>query len=240
MASRDLSLSPRSENVRELKCPQVPVHFSREEILKHFDESMVLVREKFDVADQLLTDSDVEGCKYIWRTQVVFVEGFLDYYLHEISKYCLYQMYCGNWDRSERFGNMMVPISWVDRAVSSSNGEWFFEFLNERFSKDVFLSKESMKDQLNLIGVGFTEVMEMFFPEDTQSVSVKKGKKLIEDLFSRRNKIVHQNDRSHATALQNDIDREYVENYLGYVEKLVHLIHDIVDKKDNEIGTFVK
>lgn len=141
--------------------------FFQRSILKHFDESMVLVREKFDVADQLLTDGDVEGCKYIWRTQVVFVEGFLDYYLHEISKYCLYQMYCGNWDRSERFGNMMVPISGVDRAVSSSNGEWYFEFLNERFSKDVFLSKESMKDQLNLIGVGFTEVMEKFFPEDT-------------------------------------------------------------------------
>lgn len=83
------------------------------------------------------------------------MESLLDYYLHEISKYRLYQMYCGLCDRSEKFDNIMVPIFRVDQALSSSNGEWFFEFLNDRFSRDVFLLAESMKDQLNLIGCGF-------------------------------------------------------------------------------------
>lgn len=240
MTARDLSLSPRVENVRELKCVEVPVHFSSEEIMRHFDESMVQVREKFEIANQLLNDGDVQGCKYIWRTQVVFAESFLDYYLHEISKYCLYQMYCGSWHRSERFDSIVVPISRVDQAVSSSNGEWFFEFLNERFSKDVFLSTESMKDQLNLIGIGFTEVMERLFPNGTQKDAVKRGRNLINSLFSRRNEIVHQNDRSHATAMQNDIDREYAEKYLEDIEKVVHIIHDIVTNKDKDICSHVE
>lgn len=149
-------------------------------------------------------------------------------------------MYCGLWDRSEKFDNIMVPIFRVDQALSSSNGEWFFEFLNDRFSRDVFLSAESMKDQLNLIGVGFTEVMERIFNEDTRRDSVKRGRMLIDSLFSRRNEIVHQNDRSHATALQNDIDREYVEDFLGNIEKVTYTIHDIATMKDNEIRANVK
>lgn len=88
--------------------------------------------------------------------------------------------------------------------------------------------------------MGFTEVMERIFNEDTRRDSVKRGRMLIDSLFSRRNEIVHQNDRSHATALQNDIDREYVEDFLGNIEKVTYTIHDIATMKDNEIRANVK
>lgn len=58
MEARDLSLSPRMENVREIRHVEVPVHFSCEEILSHFNESMTQVREKLAVANQVLVDGD--------------------------------------------------------------------------------------------------------------------------------------------------------------------------------------
>ena len=65
MSVRDLSLAVRAEDVREARRIPVPVHFSREQIKNHFNESIEAVKEQFDLA-----------------------EGLLDFYLHEVSIVC--------------------------------------------------------------------------------------------------------------------------------------------------------
>ena len=59
----------------------------------------------------------------------------------------------------------------------------------------------------------------------------KYGKKVVKELFQRRNDIAHQNDRSHASATQKDIDREYVEGYIAKIELIVNAIYDIAEEK---------
>lgn len=49
--------------------------------------------------------------------------------------------------------------------------------------------------------------------------SKKYGTQVVKDLFQRRNDIAHQNDRSHASAEQTDITKEFVEDYIGKIEK---------------------
>lgn len=75
-----------------------------------------------------------------------------------MSKYCLFQMFIGQWEKSEKYNNFMVPMVKVENAINAKDsGEWFFEYLNSRFSRDVFMAAESMKEQLNLIGIGFVD-----------------------------------------------------------------------------------
>ena len=81
-----------------------------------------------------------------------------------------------------------------------------------------------MKDQLNLIGVGFGPVMEIAFPKGTVNESHAYGKEIVQKLFERRNAIAHQVDRSHASAEQNDIDKTYVEQCIADVEAIVTAI----------------
>ena len=58
-------------------------------------------------------------------------------------------------------------MSKVEEALSAKESdEWFFEYLNERFTKDVFLSGDSMRDQLNLIGISFDEAMHRAFHKE--------------------------------------------------------------------------
>lgn len=235
MANRDLSLAPRAENVREERKLQLPVHFSVEDIKSHFDDVMGNIKIQFEVAQNLLHERKVDECKMIWRSQIVLAEGLLDFYIHEVSKYCIFQMYCGNWEKTSRYNSFQVPMSKVEEAMRTlDSNEWFFEYLNGRFSRDVFLSSESMRDQLNFIGVGFVPVMEKAFPRDKQETSVKDGAKIIECLFTRRNEIAHQYDRSHATAEQNDISREYVEGYIKNIEHVVNAIYDVIAEKETE------
>ena len=232
MGKRDLSLTPRNEETRE-RIIVSPVHFPLTDIKQHFDESMQSVKEQFTVADNLLSEGNAEGCRIIWRSQIVFAESLLDFYIHEMSKYCLFRMFTGEWQKSEKYKNLEVKMSKVEEALSAKESdEWFFDYLNERFTKDVFLSGDSMRDQLNLIGISFGEVMHRAFHKDTVNASDKYGYRLVKQLFDRRNKIAHQNDRDHSSAAQTNITKEFVEQYISDIEAIVNAINDIAKEKD--------
>jgi len=229
---RDLSLTPRKENQRDAQPIATPVQFSLSEIMQHFIDSMNSVKAQFDVADSLSAEGNIDGSKTIWRSQVVLAEGLMDFYIHEISKYCLFKMFIGNWDKSAKYMSFMVPMGKVEEAISAiESKDWFFGYLNDRFSRDVFISKESMKDQLNLIGIGFSQAMFKAFPSDKEETSTKQGAQIVEELFRRRNAIAHQNDRSHASAEQNDITKDFVKDYISKIEAIVNAIHDLAKEK---------
>ena len=175
MLDRNLSLTPRSEGVRN-RIVIPPVHFTLEEILGHFIDSMEEIKKQFSVAEDLREAGNLEGCKIIWRSQVVLAEGLLDYFIHEMSKYCLFEMFTGQWEKTEKYGSIKVPLTIVEEAINvTDSNEWFFEYLNYRFSRDVFLSLESMRDQLNLIGIGFSQTMVKAFPREREETSKKDG-----------------------------------------------------------------
>lgn len=232
MAGRNLSLTPRAEEIREVRPIAPPVQFSLAEIKQHFDESLNGVKSQYAVADSLLADGNEAGCKTIWRSQIVLAEGLLDFYIHEMSKFCLFRMFTGQWDKTDKYSVFQVPMSRVEEAISAAESrDWFFDYLNSRFSRDVFLSVESMRDQLNLIGIGFVPVLVKAFPKSKDEESKKYGTQVVKDLFQRRNDIAHQNDRSHASAEQTDITKEYVEDYIEKIEKLVGAIQTIAVEK---------
>lgn len=219
--------APRIESAIE-----PPVQFSLQEIKQHFTDSITSVKEQFTVADSLLKDGNIEGCKTIGRSQIALAEGLLDFYLHEISKYCLFRMFTGQWAKSSKYALIMVPMQKVEEAIETSpSKDWFFSFLNETFSRQVFLSMKSMCDQLNLIGIGFNDVMVRAFPQDNVGNSISVGKKVVASLFERRNAIAHQNDRSHASAKQNDINKEFVIEYISKIESIVNAVQSIAEEK---------
>ena len=230
---RDLSLSPRVEEKREHKVIELPIQFSLKEIKEHFEESFNEVKAQYTVADLLNKNGNENDGKTIWRSQVVLAEGLLDFFIHEMSKFCLFKMFTGQWTKSEKYYRFMVPMSKVEDAINTVNSkDWFFEYLNDRFSRDVFLSHESMKDQLNLIRIDFSKTMERAFSKESKD-PVKYGKQVVIDLFQRRNDIAHQNDRSHASAKKQDITKEFVEKYITNIELIVNAIYDIA--LDNDI-----
>lgn len=169
----------------------------------------------------------------VWRSQVVLAEGLLDFYIHEISKYCLVRMFSGTWPKTEKYKIFQIPMEKVESAIAAlESNDWLFEYLNKRFSRDVFLSCESMRDQLNLIGIPFNKAMEKAFPSGNAQESIRIGKETIAMLFQRRNEIAHQNDRSHASAEQTDITKDFVEDYISKIESIVNAIQEIAEETD--------
>ena len=78
----------------------------------------------------------------------------------------------------------------------------------------------SFLDQAERAGISTKELL-----EDYDAI-------LITDLFQRRNAIAHQNDRSHASAEQNDITKEFVEDYMSKIKTIVNAIHSLAEDKE--------
>lgn len=229
---RDLSLSRRVENVREQQEIRHVVHFNLQEIKDRFDESMESIENKFDIYDELMTSGNEDEAKDILRSQIVFLESVLDFFLHEITKYSYFKMFCNEWNKTPQYKRFNVKMETVEKALNAGESkEWFFEYVSDTFDRVVFLSSESMNDQLNAIDIKYNDVMHEVFAERTENESRKKANTFIANLFKRRNTIAHQNDRSHDTGNKNDITKSYVEENMRIIKKIAHVIIMIANQK---------
>ena len=137
-------------------------------------------------------------------------------------------MFINKWPKSDKYNRFSVPMETFEKILQDQDSDdALFDFLNERFSREVYLSEECMKDQLNLIGIKFSDVMEKAFPSISQKESIDQGRKVVKNLFKRRNEIAHQIDRSHISAEQEDITKDFVYENIGYIKSIANAIFDI-------------
>lgn len=106
MGKRDLSLSSRIENTREQRASLKPLHFTLQEIKNRFDLDISVVDKNIESADRLIDGGQCAEGETVLRAQIAFSEGIMDFYTHELSKYCLHQMFTGNWDKTPKYDSL--------------------------------------------------------------------------------------------------------------------------------------
>ncbi len=234
---RDLELLPRVEEQRNKKDVNIPIiEFDLNEIKSHFDDNIKNIEKNFEIVDKMASNNEVEKSKNILRSQIVFLESALDFYLHEISKYAMIKIFKDEWPKTDRYKNLKVEMRLVEDAINNPESyEWLLNYINERNKREVYISLESMKDQLNLLGIEFNNVIDTAFSNKYNNEGqLLNGKQVIKDLFNRRNEIAHQSDRSHYNAKQNEITKSYVLESIEYVKNVVLTIHNIASSKKDD------
>lgn len=231
MIGRNFDLASRKENTREKISKQV-VRFGLEEILEHFSESMKCIDEQLNLADQLVQDGKLREAENIWRAQILFLAGALDFYMHQLTKYGLCEIYDENWNKTEKYKNIQVKMEVVEKALKSKEEDWFLTCMNDCYQTVTMVSFESVKEQLNLLGIPLNNVADYAFYEQGSTEKPKdKLKRRLGDLFYRRNLIVHQVDKEHTDASQKEIRKEMVVDFKDDIEKIVHGIHKATKEK---------
>jgi hypothetical protein len=227
MPDRSVALSPRKESVREKnEVASVVVQFELEQIKKHFYDSLSDIKHQFSIADQLCSVGQNDLAKDVWRSQIVFLEGILDFYIHELSKYALVKMFTGKWSKSTSYENFMIPMSTVEEGLKNPEStSWLFERLNTRFSSETYLAPEPLGKQLSLIGMKLDDICKKAFPKIKGQTYVK-GQEHLKSLFNRRNQIAHQADRKHTNAEKDEIDKKYVQESIDFVTKFIEAVHN--------------
>lgn len=231
MERRNLDLLSRNENTREKFHTKV-VRFELDEILGHFTETVKAIKKQFFIADELRSAGKIVESENIWRAQIIFLAGAFDFYMHELTKYGLCQIYDENWERTEKYNNLQVSMQSIEIALKSGEDiDWFLEYINSYYQTITMISFESVKDQCNLLGIDWTAVANRaFYQKDETEKTKDKLKRRLNELFGRRNIIAHQTDREHTDAKVKGITKEIVERFIEDVERIVNSIDDEVHK----------
>ena len=235
MEERKLDLMPRQEDTRDkISSSTNIVKFQLSEIEDHFDENLQYIKSQFNIADELLESRREEEARKIWSSQIVFLESAFDFYLHEITKYGLTEMFVGNWEKTEKYNNLSVKMSIVDKALNArEDTDWFLEFVNGFYRELTLVSYKSVKDQMNLLGLDLQEVADAVFYEMGSKIKTKDQlENCLETLYHKRNIIAHQSGRRHSDAQREDVKKEMVEKCIEDIEKIVKKIQKLIQQKD--------
>lgn len=225
MGGRNLDLMERHEDTRDKFRTEV-VRFELDQIMQHFTETIEAINAQFDVTNELIECGKVTEAENIWRSQIIFLASALDFYMHELTKYGLCEIYNGNWDRTDKYNNLQVNMKVIELALKSGEEiDWFLEHINGYYQSITIVSYESVREQFNLLGINLASVADRAFYQRGRTEKTKeKLKRRLNELFSRRNIIAHQTDRTHTDAQIKSITKDIVENFIWDIEKIVSSI----------------
>lgn len=233
MEERNLELILPQEGIREKISSTNVIRFYLDEIESHFDENLQYIISQFNIADELIQNKRLEDARNIWSSQIVFLESAFDFYLHELTKYGLSEMFAGNWEKTDKYCNLSVQMSIVDRALNSrEDTDWFLDFVNAFYREITLVSYKSVKDQMNLLGLNLQELADAVFYEVDSKIKTKdKLKACLDSLYNKRNVIAHQSGRRHSDAQKEIITKDMVEKYIEAIDKVVRKIQELAREK---------
>ena len=192
-----------------------------QEIFNKFNNSISLIEDKFELLE---LDIQQEIHKNILRSQIAFLFSCVDYYFHEIIKIGILNIIKEERRETKKLGTCLISIKIYTEYIRSSNlsQDILEEEIIHRNSYKSFLDPDKMVDGLSLITD--QNILKLIFRKmgfDSQ----KKLKEKIKIGYTRRNHIVHQMDFDFSNGSQNEIDKEFVMEYIEFYKSLINEIH---------------
>ncbi len=223
MAGRDLSLKPRKVATRDNKL-EVEV-FNIDEIEDHFNENVAFIISQFDIADDLLKSNEKERAADIWRSQLVFLDSAFDFFMHEIVKLGILNIFHEEWPKkSEQYTNLQFTMKNVEHAIKNPGDDsWLKDWVTEKYSSETLMSYDTFKGVCNLLSIDYRAIADSaFYERGSTEKTLDKLQRRINQLFYRRNRIAHQMDRNRENAERQNIQKEDVINFIDDIKKIVH------------------
>lgn len=230
MADRDLTLASRKVETREKRNIEI---FDIEEIEAHFNDNIELIKSQFKIAEELIINGKESEAAEIWRSQIVFLDSAFDFYLHEVVKLGIICVFHGDWEKTDKYNNLLLKMSNVEEAIHDTEDDaWLKQWINKKYASETFMSFSAFKDICNLLNIDYRIIADAVFYIDGGTVkTVDQIKNRIDGLFTRRNQIAHQMDRLHENAERLKIEQADVEMYICDIVNIVNAVGEEIRKK---------
>ena len=230
-----IELEKRKVNTREARNIEV---FNLEEIKKHFSDSETLILKQIQLAESLVASGKVEEAKDVLRSQIVFIDSAFDFYMHEVLKLGIINMFHGDWaPRTEKYQNLKLDMKTLEAAITADESDdWLKHWINHEYAGKALMSYEDIADVCNLLGLNVKEIADRaFYDKNSRTPTREKLKYKLNSLFERRNQIAHQSDRKRENASREDISREYVKERLDDIRKIVEAVQYYATQKEFQL-----
>ncbi len=205
-------LKPRKVETKEKKIKKI--QYSLGKIQEDFDKNIANIESKFEIADSLKAGK-MTSAEDIWRTQIVFLDSVLDFYVHEITKFGITKILYDEWEETREFANFRISMRFVKKLVQSpENINLFLGELEKATQRNCFMHYEHLSRQLELLGV---------------AVDLSSYERDINKLYKRRNEIAHQADITNGK--KNLIKEEDVKSFISVVKSVQKQIQQTIVNK---------
>lgn len=225
-----IELASRRVDTREIG--QVHV-FCIEDIDAHLKENLDVVKRQFQIADDLLTKGEQEAAADIWRSQVVFIESALDFYLHEVIKLGIISIYNATWngEKTIQYNNLTFRMEELELACDSDDDDWLAQWIDKKYSTETYMNFEKLEQVCKLLGLDKHKIAKVFYEQGSDIRPIKKLEKYLNRMYRRRNIIAHQAGRQSATAEKITITKEDVVELLDKIECILQALSNEVRDK---------
>jgi hypothetical protein len=168
----------------------------------------------------------VIDCSDILRSELVMAVSVLDYYIHEIVRLGMLEVYRGTRPDTPAFLQFQISLESVRQAVSApTSDDWLENEIRERHSWRSFQQADHIADAIRLISdISLWEQVSNHLEMPAQDV-----KEQLNFIVDRRNKIVHEADMDPTPYdTRWPIDVVLVDDSINFIEQIAETIHDLL------------
>ena len=162
----------------------------------------------------------------ILRSELVMGVSALDYYIHEIVRLGMLEVYRGTRPETSAFLRFQISLERVRQVVSDpTSDDWLDNEIRERHSWRSFQQADHIADAIRLISdISLWEQVSTHLEMPSQDV-----KEQLNFIVDRRNKIVHEADMDPTPYdTRWPIDEVLVDDAINFIEQIVETIYDLL------------
>ena len=223
----DLSRSSEEKDIT----PRIIPNTKEDLILQNFNDSMSVISDKFNILEEIeqlegeLKNDYSRFKEDTLRSQIVFAMSALDFYMHEIVRYYTLEIFKGNRTKTKSYKNRKILMEFVERAIKNPESiDWLEEWTREQEGKNTYMSSKKISGGISLISKKGGNLLKEIASE-LGYPTVDSLKEQLDDIYDKRNVIAHQANKDSANGNLESINKEYVEESIEFIKKLVNSMH---------------
>ena len=209
---------------------------SPDELKNIFNECLNDSNKLLDYARKIENKDFGISCD-IYRQLIVNIESIFDYFCHSIIKYGFLKIYNNEREKTEKYYHFQISLKDVEEIINN-NSEFsealFLKAVDNKMKGYTLMKYSEIKDNFNYIDPQlFLEAAKIFAKKKNDNDNLKVIRLFLDELYHRRNTIVHQNDRDYATGKKYKISYLDVLSYTNRLKEIVFSICEALKNKSN-------
>lgn len=212
----------RSSETREVNNTLIP-DVKAERIINTFTTTLNSIESKFSIVETLESLDYEEAKDDILRSQIVSIMSSLDFYMHEIVKYGIMEIFKGNRPRTNSYKNFIVSMPFVEEAIKNTESvDWLENWIVLKDKQNTYMASKKIQDCLSLIST------KKIFKDVACKMGIESQelKEKIDYIYERRNHIAHQADRDARTGDLQEINKHFVEQSISTIKEFIVYVHE--------------
>ncbi|PID26503.1 MAG: hypothetical protein CR982_10015 [Candidatus Cloacimonadota bacterium] len=214
------NLFSRSEETRSINRSRVIKDLQESKALGKFNKNIDAIYGRIEKYKKLPQLNNEE----MFRFEVVMLVSAIDYYIHEIIRIGIIQIFENEREETKEYNNFIISLKCVKEAIlNPESTEWLKDEINFRNRTQSFQKMDKIKEGLSIIDEKIHKKIK-YIAKDME-LSYREVEDMINLLVVRRNQISHQCDIPSGKSERESIDLEYIDRRISFVKEFINRIH---------------